>query len=299
MSNKGTTLSILLLTLVATMMWLYVMEPADPSEALSSRAVSDASLPARPVDTDRALSITGTAREPGVHIPPATRAAIHVPDSLAAASPTASRREVSGVEGADHQDATRKTTSPSAISHARAAGLDFRGHDLEGADFKHAELANADLREADLTNTDFADADLSGANLEGAVFDSTVLYGTNLQNASLPGVQIAGINMAVADFTGADLRGARLSCDECSLSSDARGVNFAGADLRRLESGRTLIHGAVLDDADLRGANLTLAYGIPKSMRGALYDKNTRFPSSINPEARLMKRVDETVPGGP
>ena len=205
-----------------------------------------------------------------------------------------------GVSPVEHQAMNGDTNAASQRRYARGTRLDFRGADLAGADFRGGDMANADLRGANLRDADFSGANLNGANLEDAVFDSTNLHRANLRGASLSGVEIDGINMASVDFSRADLREARLSCDECGLRSDARGANFAGADLRGADFGRTVIHRALLDDADLRSADMTHAHGIPRSMRGALYDRNTRFPPSIRPEVQQMKLVEaETPKDGP
>ena len=215
-----------------------------------------------------------------------------VGSSLPAEGTPVSTQEVASVERYAMKDDANATARP----YARGLHLDFRGKNLAGADFRGDDMTNADLRGANLTDADFSGANLSGANLEEAVFDSTNLHRANLRDASLFGVEIDGINMASVDFSRADLRGARLSCDGCGLRSDARGANFAGADLRGLDFGRTVIHQASLDGADLRGTNMALAHGTPRSMRGALYDKNTRLPPSIRPEAQRMKLVEADTP---
>ena len=196
------------------------------------------------------------------------------------------------VSSVDRQDLDSDPNAGSRPRSARRSDLDLRGKDLAGGNFRGGDLTSADLRGANLKDADFSDANLSGANLEDAVFDSTNLRRAKLRDVSLLGVEIDGINMASADFSGADLRGARLSCDECGLRSDARGATFAGADMRGLEFGRTVVHKAILDGADLRGANMALAHGTPMSMRGALYDMSTRLPPSVRPELRLMEFVD-------
>lgn len=215
-----------------------------------------------------------------------------VGSSLPAEGSPVSTQEVASVEHYAMNDDAIATARP----YERGLRLNFRGKNLVGADFRGDDMTNADLRGANLTDADFSGANLSGANLEEAVFDSTNLHRANLRDASLSGVEIDGINMASVDFSRADLRGARLSCDGCGLRSDARGANFAGADLRGLDFGRTVIHQASLDGADLRGANMALAHGTPRSMRGALYDKNTRFPPPIRPEAQKMSLVEADTP---
>ena len=82
-----------------------------------------------------------------------------------------------------------------------------------------------------------------------------------------------------------DLRGARLGCQDCSPISAAAmlNANLNGADLRGTQFGRSFIHAAFFEEADLRGANLAATDGVPASLRGALYDRHTQLPDGIDP----------------
>ena len=96
-----------------------------------------------------------------------------------------------------------------------------------------------------------------------------------------------------ADLRGADLRDARLSCSGCRRSTLLSKANLSGADLRGAHFGRSLIADSLFNEADLRGANLAEIWGLPGSMRGALYDRHTRLPKEIDPDKWHMIYVPE------
>ena len=160
-----------------------------------------------------------------------------------------------------------------------AVRLDLRGRSLRNADLARVDMADADLRGADLSGANLEQASLRGANLEGAVLNRTRLGAADLRNAVLRGVRMRGTtHFTGADLRGADLREVHLSCRDCGSVSTLDNANLTGADLRGAEFNGTGLLIAILDGADLRGADLSVVSGAPKSMRGARYDRHTRFP---------------------
>lgn len=155
------------------------------------------------------------------------------------------------------------------------------------------DLANADLRRADLEDANLNRANLSGANLQEAVIKRTYLYGTVMRNAVLRGTEIGPANISAADLQEADLRDLRIGCRNCSTQSLLMSSNFNGADLRKAHLGASNIHRWAFDGADLRGANLAETEGVPRSLRGALYNRHTRLPEHIDPEKRGMIYVPD------
>ena len=173
---------------------------------------------------------------------------------------------------------------------------DLRGRDFGDADLGFVDLANADLRRADLEDANLNRANLSGANLQEAVIKRTYLYGTVMRNAVLRGTEIGPANISAADLQEADLRDLRISCRNCSTQSLLMSSNFNGADLRKAHLGASNIHRSAFDGADLRGANLAETEGVPRSLRGALYNRHTRLPEHIDPEKWGMIYVADDDP---
>lgn len=182
--------------------------------------------------------------------------------------------------------------------YAEEARPDLRGRDFGNADLKFVDLANADLRGADLEDANLHGADLRGADLQGAVIRRTYLYGMVLRNAVLRGTAIGPANISATDLRGADLRGVRIVCRNCSTWSLLMSSDFGGADLRQAHFGASHISGSAFDEADLRGANLAETEGVPRSLRGALYDRHTKFPERIEPKRWGMVYVPDAAAQG-
>ena len=169
---------------------------------------------------------------------------------------------------------------------------DLKGRDFRQADLTRVDLADADLRGANLEGAVLRMADLRSANLQGAVIKKTVFSSSDLRDAVLRETEMEPpINLMGADLRGADLRRARLGCQDCSFMSPMLFANLNGADLRGTQFGRSHISRAVFEEADLRGANLAATRGLPASLRGALYDRDTRLPEGIDPEQWNMVYV--------
>ena len=175
---------------------------------------------------------------------------------------------------------------------------DLRERDLGDAELGFVDLANADLRHANMEGADLNRANLAGANLQGAIVKRTYLYGTVLREAVLRGTEIGPANISAADLRGADLRDVRIMCRDCSTQSLLMSSNFNGANLRGAHLGSSNIHRSAFEKADLRGANFTETEGVPKSLRGALYNRHTQLPERINPEEWEMVYVpdDDSAP---
>ena len=180
--------------------------------------------------------------------------------------------------------------------YAEEARPDLRGRDFRDADLGFVDLANADLRRADLEDANLNRANLSGANLQEAVIKRTYLYGTVMRNAVLRGTEIGPANISVADLQEADLRDLHIGCRNCSTQSLLMSSNFNGADLRKAHLGASNIHRSAFDGADLRGANLAETEGVPRSLRGALYNRHTQLPEHIDPEKWGMIYVPDDDP---
>lgn len=171
------------------------------------------------------------------------------------------------------------------------------GKSLSG-ELQFVDLSKTDLRGAQIKDAWLDFADLRDAKLQDAVFNSVQLPHADLRGAVLRGAKfVPPVHFGNADLRRVDLREAEIPTrypkpDWMAVSTfaDAR---FDGADLRGVDFTRALIFGAVFDGADLRGANLANTMSLPKSMRGARYDRHTRFPEGIDPRAWGMIYVPD------
>jgi uncharacterized protein YjbI with pentapeptide repeats len=121
----------------------------------------------------------------------------------------------------------------STLSHAK-----LKGAHLPNADLGDADLSGADLSNALLLNANLIGADLSGADLSNALLDNADLV-AHLPNADLSGANLSGANLSEANLFSVDL-------------SDA---NLIGADLSSAVLLNVDLSNAVLDNANLGGAD--------------------------------------------
>lgn len=180
-------------------------------------------------------------------------------------------------------------------ANERSGERDLAG-DLRCADLSMADLRGARIKEAIL---DFSD--LREANFQEAVVSSTQFRYANLRGAVLRGAKFEPpAHFGSADLRCADLRGVTFPTwypkPDRVHSSTFDEVRFDGADLRGVDFNRALIFGAVFDGADLRGTNLADTIPLPKSMRGARYDRHTRLPDWIDPKEWHMIYVPAQEP---
>jgi uncharacterized protein YjbI with pentapeptide repeats len=139
--------------------------------------------------------------------------------------------------------------------------LDLSGFDLRSA----PPLAGAELAALRANDSVFFGLDLSGIGLQAAQLDGADLRSCNLQGADLRGISLKG-----ARLTNANLRGCRLGAlvvndDHTMLSrldkailrnADLRGADLSRAVLRGADLTNANLLGAVLDDAEIEGAQL-------------------------------------------
>ncbi len=105
----------------------------------------------------------------------------------------------------------------------------------------------------------------------------------NFQKLDLSGAELSGIDLRDADFSSSDLYGAKLMDSLLNRVDFSDRTNLAYADL----SGANLSE-ANLSGANLEGANLEGAIAL-----GAIYDQNTTFPVSFNPDLAGMIRAED------
>lgn len=223
-----------------------------------------------PVENHAEAPTTGS-RHPAVQLP--------YPDaSEQAAFSTAARNREWAWQVSDHLERWR---------YGDLGDQDLRGKDFSNADLGFVDLAHADLAGAKLDGADLRYASLQEANLEDVTMKKSYLASADLRESVLRGARMGPVNLIGADLRGADLRDVQFACPDCSTWSTVFFANLEGADLRGADFGRSMIHDSVFEKADLRGANLADARGVPRSLRGAVYNRDTRLPErpvKIDPE---------------
>jgi uncharacterized protein YjbI with pentapeptide repeats len=133
--------------------------------------------------------------------------------------------------------------------------------DLAGADLKAANLGWADLNLAVLRGSNLQQAYLRGAKLRKADLSLTMLYRADLNKADLGGARLSEAFLSGADLSRTNLYGAHLR------GADLRGANLNEADLHWADLNEADLRGvrlskAVLREVNLRGTNLTGAFGV-------------------------------------
>jgi uncharacterized protein YjbI with pentapeptide repeats len=174
------------------------------------------------------------------------------------------------------------------LSSARAGErVDLTSKQLSGLDLQNVDFRGANLRWARLNNTD-----LRGANLRDTILDSAWLLGANLERADLRGASLASTQMRRANLRDANLSGARIVAN--LQRADLRGADLSdanmGADMKNQSMGlmRTVLRMATLDGANMRNVNALRMDAEFASMRGALLD-NANFRGADLTGADLTK----------
>ena len=160
------------------------------------------------------------------------------------------------------------TLAGAELPHVHLLYADLRGIDLRGAN-----LVGADLCEADTTGARFDGAMLTGADFSGSTLVRASFREASLADAKLLGVDLGGADLTAADLTRTAFRLARASAPASFRNAKLARTNlshsgfpscdFSGADLTE-----AMVHGTILDGADLGGAALTAGHFLDVSMRG-------------------------------
>jgi uncharacterized protein YjbI with pentapeptide repeats len=168
------------------------------------------------------------------------------------------------------------------LSYAR-----LKGANLAFADFRGAILAGVDLTDHDLTETDFNGADLTRARFGGRTLVRTKFSNANLGEADFSDLHLYEVHFKEANLNQVLFRSARIEC--CNFSSatfsvevligasfcgsksvftgaimndvrvddlDLSGIDFTGAQMRRVDMSGAIVSGAILAETDLDGVIL-------------------------------------------
>lgn len=168
------------------------------------------------------------------------------------------------------------------FSHADLSGANFHSANLGKANLNNANLSGANLSGANVSGAELNGADLSGANLSGAELVLTNLRGAGLFRADVR-ADLNGANLNGADLKKADLRGANLFGADLR-KADLRGANLGAASLLLANLGMANLNGADLSTAKLGEVDLSGEDPHATNLRGAKYDKFTKWPGSFDPD---------------
>lgn len=198
---------------------------------------------------------------------------------------------------AQKQGTPKAEARPGGPSHRQAqmVGADLRDKSLANADFEEANLSRSKLIRADLRGASFVHASLAGAdlrnaglvraNLLGALLRDTDLRGADLRNAYLKSAELSNANLSAAWLEGATLTHSGLR-QAILVRTQLPNAKLQNAMLTRANLREANLRNADLRNADLRGADLTGASLDSATLTGTRYDRDTRWPHGLQPEAR-------------
>jgi uncharacterized protein YjbI with pentapeptide repeats len=157
------------------------------------------------------------------------------------------------------------------------------GFNLSNTTFKLANLRLAQLGGSNLSGADFTGADMEEINLIGAIMVDALLIDCGLGN--------------FADLSGANLSGATLRNAVKMILPGRPGVvkmisvNLTGATLQDFIFSPEYHSDLILDESDLRGADLSRINMMEHrfSTNGAIYNGNTKFPENFVPRRHAMR----------
>lgn len=194
--------------------------------------------------------------------------------------------------------ATNCKVSKLGLNEARLDAVTFDipipmpGIELTGASLPKAELPGIDLTRAQLQK-----ANLEGANLEGATLTQAQLNSVILRDAKVTDADLGKAVLTKSLLSNVDLRGSRLIGSSLKRA-DLSNANLSNSDLTSANLQNAIFKNATLDnsnltkadlrDADFTGATLTRT----TILRGALYNKRTKFPENFKPDGIGMIRQD-------
>jgi uncharacterized protein YjbI with pentapeptide repeats len=165
---------------------------------------------------------------------------------------------------------SRKKRQNKQTELAESENLD--GCDLTSIDLSRTSMRNKPMYRATLSEVTAFNADFHGAELVLARLNRGTFGGASFRQADLKGASCVD-----ADFRGADFVGAH-----------CRSINLRRADLRDATMGDIDLTKARLQGADFRGCVLDDA-----CVKGARYDRRTRFPEGFDPVSSGMRETPD------
>jgi uncharacterized protein YjbI with pentapeptide repeats len=169
------------------------------------------------------------------------------------------------------------------LTGANLTGARLRGANLGGATLHRAVLDAADLTDAILSRAELAGASFAGATLEGADLLFTKFDRADLSGAKLPGVTVVhadlcGVRFVDADVSDSDFIECQLDGADFSrakmhqttfVACRGSAVRFCAAELRQ----GIFVHGSAFPKADFSDATMEKANLRGTSLVGAVLDR--------------------------
>lgn len=168
------------------------------------------------------------------------------------------------------------------LSNAHIDWANLQGVYLEEANLDHihmvrSNLKNAHLKNASLISAHLEEADMEGADLQKTDLSDAYLIGTNLKGAKLNGAILWGARFGKTRSIGVDPH----EFDPGIEFGYGRFTNLKGADLRDAGLWETDLTGCYLDDADLRGVDLSRTAITQDQIEKAIIDGKTTLPKKV------------------
>lgn len=152
------------------------------------------------------------------------------------------------------------------------------GRKLYGVDLTFGRLIHSILTEARLENANLSNANCFKSNLERAILTDAILKNAYLIEANFLKANLERAILKNAKLCGANLENAKLTS-----------ANLSGANLAKC-----IITNADFENADFRSSNLTQTNLIDvRSLKGAIYNDETKFPNRFNPKTAQMIHEDD------
>ena len=187
------------------------------------------------------------------------------------------------------------------ISDQHGAKADFNELQTGRIIAKHANLAGARFTHARIEEGAFDKANLSNARFHGAMVRNASFQGSNLANTDLSFGRFRRIEFAGADLTHADATGAYFASVNLRDAKLDR-VRFHKARMRRLNArdvdfSNSDLTEAVLDGANLEGADLSKVVAKGLSLRGVRVNCETKLPFETETDKTQMIPVPVSCGG--
>lgn len=168
---------------------------------------------------------------------------------------------------------------PSSFPEFSASGIS--GLNLDGKVLSQIELHGTPGKEvslvgADLTGTSLIKVDWENANLSNAVLNRVIIT----SNSKLDGVKFSHASLVLANFSDSSFVGANF------MSADLTDAYIHDCDMRNTVFGSATLEGDefVMQNVDLRGANLNSAKLNPSVFLNIVYDQFTVWPQGFDPK---------------
>lgn len=164
--------------------------------------------------------------------------------------------------------------SDADLRRVNLEGAQLQGVVLAGVHGEYINLEKADLRGADLSSSDFKRSYFDKADLRGALVEDANFARALLRKADLRGIKLVQTQEYEWGF--------KSDPDIDRVMENSTTVDFAYADLRD-----AVLHGVVLERANLRSANLSTAIGLSyEQVANAFGNKETQLPPGIDRPAK-------------